>query len=250
MNGCYDVPSFDWLLRYLRTDDWLIFLVLFQRRIITLFKQQEIISCFLSFSFFIYFKYIIQDSLQPWVYWLMKFLKSTLRMKRQENIVFFCTIWFFDSSSSAYSWNFAIYQCVSRRKRPSRWGNEVGRWGILHSLIVFWHSSDWVPSRSIWSRTPSCASVFACTWDHEASRKDHRGRRVCEQWDSCFCWFEWDIHLFDNSLNIDVKPEYGSYMIEATPKLPYDEFALGLNSIEENMRLRYVIPVSRWSLHE
>ena len=51
-------------------------------------------------------------------------------------------------------------------------------------------------------------------------------------------------------MNIDVKPEYGSYMIEATPKLPYDEFALGLNSIEENMRLRYVIPVSRWSLHE
>lgn len=39
-------------------------------------------------------------------------------------------------------------------------------------------------------------------------------------------------------LNFEVKPEYGSYMLELTPIRPYNQYACALNGIEQNMRDR------------
>ena len=39
-------------------------------------------------------------------------------------------------------------------------------------------------------------------------------------------------------MNFEVKPEYGSYMLELTPTRPYNQYACALNGIETNMRSR------------
>ena len=40
------------------------------------------------------------------------------------------------------------------------------------------------------------------------------------------------------SVNFEVKPEYGSYMLELTPVHPYNQYACSLNGIESNMKNR------------
>ena len=41
-------------------------------------------------------------------------------------------------------------------------------------------------------------------------------------------------------MNFEVKPEYGSYMLELTPTFPYNQYACSLNGIESNMKNRRV----------
>lgn len=39
-------------------------------------------------------------------------------------------------------------------------------------------------------------------------------------------------------MHFEVKPEYGSYMLELTPIHPYNQYACALNGVELNMRDR------------
>lgn len=41
-----------------------------------------------------------------------------------------------------------------------------------------------------------------------------------------------------NRVNFEIKPEYGSYMLELTPTHPYNQYACTLNGIESNMKNR------------
>ena len=54
--------------------------------------------------------------------------------------------------------------------------------------------------------------------------------------------------LFTESVNFEVKPEYGSYMLELTPTHPYNQYACSLNGIESNMKNRRLAASGLWRL--